>query len=72
MRNLITVILYCMITGSAYRVSAAGVNITTYGGVGDGHTLNTWAIQTAIDACSKTGGGSVILPAGKSSPAPLC
>jgi len=43
MRNLIKVILYCINTGSAYRVSVAGVNITTYGAVGDGaeHILIT-------------------------------
>ena len=65
MRNLRAVILCCMITGSASTASAADVDITKYGAVGDGHTLNTSAIQTAIDACSKTGGGTVIFPAGK-------
>ena len=48
MRNLIKVILYCINTGSAYRVSAAGVNITIYGAVGDGHTLNTWAMINQV------------------------
>ncbi|MDF2379840.1 glycoside hydrolase family 28 protein [Nostoc ellipsosporum NOK] len=38
--------------------------ITRYGAVPDGNTLNTKAIQSAIDACSKAGGGKVIVPSG--------
>lgn len=43
---------------------AKDVNITNYGAVGDGVTLNSKSIQTAIDDCSKFGGGKVYLPAG--------
>jgi len=39
--------------------------ITSFGAIGDGKTLNTQSIQAAIDACSKNGGGTVIVPAGK-------
>jgi exo-poly-alpha-galacturonosidase len=37
-------------------------NITAYGAVGDGKTLNTAAIQKAIDEC--TAGGKVLIPSG--------
>tara|TARA_R110002049_G_scaffold38978_4_gene120406 strand:- start:8799 stop:10466 length:1668 start_codon:yes stop_codon:yes gene_type:complete len=39
-------------------------NIVYYGAKGDGHTLNTKSIQSAIDACFKAGGGTVYFPAG--------
>lgn len=43
---------------------AADVDITAYGAIGNGTTLNTDAIQKAIDACYKSGGGKVIVPVG--------
>lgn len=38
--------------------------ITEYGAVGDSKTLNTKAIQAAIDACAQNGGGTVVFPKG--------
>jgi polygalacturonase len=43
---------------------AGDVDITQYGAIGDGKTLNTIFIQKAIDECNKSGGGKVIFPAG--------
>ena len=39
-------------------------NIKTYGAVGDGHTINTRAIDKAIENCSEAGGGEVLIPPG--------
>ncbi|HET9571672.1 MAG TPA: glycosyl hydrolase family 28 protein [Bacteroidales bacterium] len=44
---------------------AKDVDITNYGAVGDGTTLNSTAIQRAIDDCYTNGGGKVIIPAGQ-------
>ncbi len=38
--------------------------ITDYGAVGDGETVNTFAVQETIDACHANGGGTVWVPAG--------
>lgn len=39
--------------------------VTDFGAASDGKTLCTAAIQKAIDACARAGGGKVIFPAGK-------
>jgi len=52
---------------SAGRVMAAGVkrvSITDFGARPDGATINTKAIQAAIDDLAQTGGGTLIVPAG--------
>ena len=43
----------------AYQVS-----IVDFGAVADGETMNTKAINEAIRACAKKGGGTVVVPAG--------
>lgn len=40
-------------------------NILDFGAKTDKNTLNTYAIQQAIDACEAGGGGTVFIPAGK-------
>ena len=39
-------------------------NILDFGAVADGVTLNTSAIQAAIDRCAESGGGRVTVPTG--------
>lgn len=58
---VVGVALITTFAGNAQRV----YNIMTYGARGDGSTNDAPAIQKAIDACSKAGGGQVLLPAGK-------
>lgn len=45
-------------------MSKADFNITDFGAVGDGATLDTQAIQRAVDACAAQGGGRVVAPGG--------
>lgn len=40
-------------------------NIRGYGAIGDGVTMDTEAIQKAIDSCSESGGGTVWIPTGR-------
>ena len=45
-------------------LAARTYNIASFGAVGDGKTLNTLAIQKAIDQAHADGGGTVIIPPG--------
>jgi exo-poly-alpha-galacturonosidase len=39
-------------------------DVTNYGAIGNGETVNTQAIQKAIDECAANGGGEVVVPKG--------
>jgi polygalacturonase len=46
------------------NLGARVYNIRDFGAKGDGTTLDTAALQSAIDACNKDHGGTVLVPAG--------
>jgi polygalacturonase len=50
---------------TGYSSLAKDYNIVSFGAIGDGKTLNTEAIQSAIDKAKSDGGGRVIIPAGR-------
>lgn len=54
-------IYFCLLSA----IYAKSYNIISYGAVGDGISLNTTAIQKAIDHAHAAGGGTVVIPAGK-------
>jgi len=58
------IIVLSVASGSACNFSLKKYLITDYGAIDDGQTVNTIAIQTAVDKCSTEGGGEVIIPKG--------
>lgn len=49
---------------AAQNLAANNVEVTKFGAVGDAVTLNTKALQKAIDTCAETGGGEVVVSPG--------
>jgi len=46
------------------RSAGPTYDVRSYGAIGDGKTLNTMAIQHAIDDCRKKGGGTIVISPG--------
>jgi polygalacturonase len=61
--RIIALVVVFAVRGIA--ASAALFNVRDYGAAGDGRALDTQAINTAIAACVKNGGGTVYLPPGQ-------
>ena len=66
MTNAKFVCLLLFLLGSMQALRAKDVfyNIMDYGAIGDGKTNNSQAINAAIEAAAKNGGGTVYFPAG--------
>ena len=62
MKKQLTTLLLTLCCGVA--VAAGVYNVRNYGAKGDGKTLDSPAINAAIEAAVKNGGGQVLLPAG--------
>src|SRR5215218_10364846 len=63
--RLKNIIFFFSVILATTNLHATDVEVTKYGAKGDSTTLNTTAIQKAINDCNRTGGGKVIFPAGK-------
>lgn len=50
--------------GIAFGLAPVGFDVRRYGAKGDGRREDTAAVQAAIDACGRRGGGTVLMPAG--------
>lgn len=57
-------ILLSLLLMTTFLTFGSDKNILDFGAVPDGKTICTKAIQQAIDACSQSGGGEVVIPAG--------
>lgn len=59
------ILLFAVVFSGESRAQRTGFNILDFGAKGDGKTVNTSAINQAIAACAKAGGGTVHVPAGE-------
>ena len=59
-----TLLLSQVLSARADDENGSYFNVRKFGATGDGTTLDSPAIDKAIDACAQAGGGTVYFPAG--------
>jgi polygalacturonase len=64
MKSFILSACFVLIVCIAYPAYPQTFNVKDFGAVADVKIINTSAIQKAVDACNKNGGGEVYIPAG--------
>jgi hypothetical protein len=65
-KSIRSALIIVFIAAHAALAGTTGVfNVCDYGAVGDGKTLDTPAINKAVEECAAAGGGQVLLPPGK-------
>lgn len=64
MKSFLLATLLCMTSSGAFAAASGVYNVRDYGAKGDGSWLDTPAINAAIEAAARDGGGQVLLPAG--------
>ena len=65
-------VLGAVAIGAEGAAKGATIDISEHGGVGEGATLNTKAIQGAIDELAAGGGGTLVVPKGEFLTGALC
>ena len=61
----LVLLLLSLVAGKTMFAAAQTFDVTKFGAIGDGTTINTVAFQKAIDTCSAEGGGTLTIPAGR-------
>src|SRR5699024_9056323 len=61
---LVGVLIFFISCSQQESATSSVYNVEEFGAVGDSVTVNTEAIQTAIDRAYQDGGGTVVIPEG--------
>jgi polygalacturonase len=64
MKKLLALAVTLSIATALFAAEKPEFNVLDFGARGDGVTKNTAAIQKALDACARAGGGTVLIPEG--------